>query len=100
MDSTKTKPKASRSIVEPVGITHLYRNTTSGIYYARAKFEGKEIKRSLHTDDKNAAEAILAQTLVELRKAVALDLAFQDDFVITARIEVHIERPQKTKTTA
>jgi hypothetical protein len=100
MKGTKAKPNVSRSILESVGITNLFRNKSSGIYYARTNFDGKEIKRSPNTDDKDAAEAMLAETLVQLRKAVALNTEFQSDFVITARIEVHIERPQKSQTKA
>jgi integrase len=46
----------------------LYRYSTNGVYYARIKREGKEIKRSLRTRDREMARRELAQFRDEQRQ--------------------------------
>jgi integrase len=45
----------------------LYRYSSNGVYYARIKREGKEIRRSLETTDRESAKRALAQLREEQR---------------------------------
>ena len=49
----------------------LYRYTSSGIYYARIKRKGKEVRRSLGTDDRPTAERKLADLQREVDRTEA-----------------------------
>ena len=63
MEST---PTAAQAVQQNVG-ENLYRNRTSGIYYALFKRDGKQIRRSLRTTDRDIAR----RKLGELREQVA-----------------------------
>ena len=46
----------------------LYRYSSNGVYYARVRMDGKEIKRSLETTDRDLAKRKLADFKEELRR--------------------------------
>lgn len=60
-------PERQRSSLQKVGEC-LYRYSSNGVYYARLKTEGKEIKRSLGTTDRALAKRELARLKEELRR--------------------------------
>lgn len=51
------------------GVSNLWRNAASGIYYARTTVKGKDTWRSLHTDLKSVARLKLPRMLAALRAA-------------------------------
>jgi integrase len=60
-----TQPK--HGVLQKVGES-LYRYSSNGVYYARIKIDGKEIKRSLGTTDRTLARRNLAALKDELRQ--------------------------------
>src|SRR5260370_25158898 len=58
---------SSNGVVQKVGEC-LYRYSSNGVYYARIRVDGKEIKRSLGTADRDLAKRKLADFKDEQRQ--------------------------------
>lgn len=87
----KDKNTASgRSILKPTGVTNLYRNTQTGIYYLRTKINGREVKLSLDTAAKSTAIELLAQKLTELRDKAAQGFKHNSDLAIGEALDAFI----------
>lgn len=71
MPSMKTKP-ATRFDMQRVG-ENLYRNKTSGVYYAFFKRSGKQIRKSLKTTEKELARRYLADKRREVQRLTTGD---------------------------
>ncbi|MCL4180059.1 MAG: hypothetical protein KJ072_20215 [Verrucomicrobia bacterium] len=66
MKNRHSRAGESRKVAE-----NLYRYSSNGIYYARFRFAGKEIQKSLKTDDRELARRRLRD---ELDRAEKVDL--------------------------
>src|SRR5262249_3685581 len=60
-------PQSTAGVFRKVGEC-LYRYSSNGVYYARFKTDGKEIRRSLHTTDRDFAKRNLARLKDEQRQ--------------------------------
>lgn len=86
-DKVKQTSNSSRSILEPAGVTNLYRNTSSGIFYLRAKINGHQKKVSLDTDSRSVALDLLPRKLAELRDLEAHGFKTNADLTIGQCLE-------------
>ena len=66
LDSVRTR-ESRKGAFQKVGEC-LYRYSSNGVYYARVKFSGKEIRRSLETTDRDIARRELARFKGEQRQ--------------------------------
>jgi hypothetical protein len=94
-------PQESTGSFQKVGEC-LYRYSSNGVYYARIRVEGKEIKRSLETTDRALAQRRLAEFRDEQRqldrKKGKLTLATLGDRYLL--VEVQNQKPKMVERKA
>lgn len=69
----------ARGVLVSAGVTNLYRDNVSGIYYLRAKINGTPFLRSLETTTKTQAVELLPVKLAELRTQLKQGIKVNDD---------------------